>query len=130
MIVCVSVCASKQGLGCMQMVHEPTFQLGPQYKYPWLIGMWRLLAQKGSSAWRISRTPLLTHACSQAAGRIRKAPPVAPLFLLFSSIYLLFFFLHSGLFSFRSLSFHCVSRQLQGLTLHLKEAFGWTRLEF
>lgn len=30
----------------MQMVHKPTFQLGPEYKYPWLIGMWRLLAQK------------------------------------------------------------------------------------
>lgn len=35
---------------CMQMAREPTFQLGPQYKYPWLIGMWRLLAQKGGSS--------------------------------------------------------------------------------
>lgn len=32
----------------MQMVHKPTFQLGPEYKYPWLIGMWWLLAQKAS----------------------------------------------------------------------------------
>lgn len=44
--VCVRVLKGELECGCMQMVHKPTFQLGPEYKYPWLIGMWRLLAQK------------------------------------------------------------------------------------
>ena len=46
--VCVCVCVVKRELECgySQMVDKPTFQLGWKYKYPWLIGMWRLLAQK------------------------------------------------------------------------------------
>ena len=44
--VCTRVSKGELECGCMQMVHKPTFQLGPEYKYPWLIGMWRLLAQK------------------------------------------------------------------------------------
>ena len=54
----------------MQMVHKPTFQLGPEYKYPWLIGMWRLLAQKsqlGPSP-RPRRSLTLTVALEAAQG--------------------------------------------------------------
>lgn len=132
--VCVCMCVWKQGLGCMQMVHEPTFQLGPQYKYPWLIGMWRLLAQKDSSAWRVSRTPSLTHARRHAGGRPRLPPPhsnrLAPPPSLDTTFRGPPSFLHSWLFSSCSPAFCCVSCQLHGLTLHLKETFSWTRLEF
>lgn len=50
----------------MQMAHKPTFQLGLEYKYQWLIGMWRLLAQKPllgpSPGPRHSLTPVMLEA--------------------------------------------------------------------
>ncbi|CAB1429087.1 unnamed protein product [Pleuronectes platessa] len=69
--VWVCVMEGEWECGCVQMVHKPTFQLGPEYKYPWLIGMWRLLAQK-ASAWPGSRTLSLTH----SPGRGWKPPKV------------------------------------------------------
>lgn len=56
----------------MQMVHKPTFQLGPEYKYPWLIGMWRLLAQKAS----LGQAPRpVAHSLSQSCWKPPKVTP-------------------------------------------------------
>lgn len=104
--------------GCMQMVHKPTFQLGLEYKYPWLIGMWRLLAQK-ARAWPVSKTPSLTHSLSHAGSRPRLLRQWSQWFLT----------PHVRL-SHPPFSIPVsIPPAPSLLTLHLKEAYSWTRLD-
>lgn len=116
------------------MAREPTFQLGPQHKYPWLIGMWRLLAQKGGSSPPPGASPgprrSLTLAVTlEAAQGYPPLLPASPLPLpLHTSMDAATTAsaastLLSSLLAVFSLPFCSVSCQLCGLTLHL-EALG------